>query len=579
MNVTADPTFDTSEVKRLLKQLKAYNSEGRLDDRAASLLEEARFVAQSYKFFGEPNDEQKLRALVEPPTALRDALANEQGALPWPKPSPLPPLTPPAPVMTPDLLPEPLRGWLIDAAARHSVHIEMIAVAAVVAAASLLGRVVGLHPKEYDLGWLETSNLWGAVVAPPSSRKTQAINEGMRFVRELQSELIEQHRDEQVGRGVKKEIAELEIGQLKRKAAGAKGSPGSIETELVEKMQALQSYDVPEPRLYVNDTSVEKLGDLLAKNPRGLLFYRDELAGLLADMDKHGNEGQRAFMLEAWNGKGSYTFDRIGRGTLHIPAVNLSVIGGIQPGKLKPLVNGAIQGNTGADGLLQRFQLVAYPDRAPNWHRVDREPDKEAEARAFNIYRSLMELQPDDVGAVTDRSDGIGTLHFAPDAQSAFNTWLDEHVPRSQSLLYEEAPAFQSYLAKLQTLVVRLALVFHMIDVVDGAMPGPVSLKALNMALAWARLAEQHARKIYATELNTDLRRALDITDLIKRGEIRDGVNVRDIYKGRSLGNAEAVNRSLTILAEHHWLRVEEQPNPGARPSSVVRLNPELALG
>ena len=391
MSATADPTFDTSEVKRLLAQTAMYNSEGRLGDQAASLLEEARFVAQNYEFRGEPDDEQKLRALVEPLTALRDTLVNEQEAnVPWPKPSPLPPLTPPVPNLTPDLLPEPLRDWLVDAAARHSVHIEMIAVAAVVAAASLLGRAVGLHPKEYDLGWLETSNLWGAVVAPPSSRKTQAINEGMRFVRELQSELIEQHRDEQVGRGVKKEIAEMEIGQLKRKAAGAKGSPGSIETELVEKMQALQSYDVPEPRLYVNDTSVEKLGDLLAKNPRGLLFYRDELAGLLADMDKHGNEGQRAFMLEAWNGKGSYTFDRIGRGTLHIQAVNLSVIGGIQPGKLKPLVSGAIQGNTGADGLLQRFQLVAYPDRAPNWHRVDREPDKEAEARAFNIYRALM---------------------------------------------------------------------------------------------------------------------------------------------------------------------------------------------
>jgi hypothetical protein len=38
---------------------------------------------------------------------------------------------------------------------------------------------------------------------------------------------------------------------------------------------------------------------------------------------------------EAWNGAGAYTYDRIGRGTLHIRAACLSVLGGIQPGPLE----------------------------------------------------------------------------------------------------------------------------------------------------------------------------------------------------------------------------------------------------
>jgi Protein of unknown function (DUF3987) len=52
-------------------------------------------------------------------------------------------------------------------------------------------------------------------------------------------------------------------------------------------------------------------------------------------MDRPGHENDRAFYCEAWNGTDAYTYDRIGRGTLHIRAACLSVLGGIQPGPLE----------------------------------------------------------------------------------------------------------------------------------------------------------------------------------------------------------------------------------------------------
>ncbi len=67
----------------------------------------------------------------------------------------------------------------------------------------------------------------------------------------------------------------------------------------------------------MHDTTVEKLGELLNQNPRGLLLMRDELSGLLRTLDKPGREGDREFFLEGWNGTGSYTYDRISRGTTH----------------------------------------------------------------------------------------------------------------------------------------------------------------------------------------------------------------------------------------------------------------------
>ena len=80
----------------------------------------------------------------------------------------------------------------------------------------------------------------------------------------------------------------------------AKRDPKGIAQEIVATAQA-----EPPPhraRYVVNDTSVEKLGEILAANPNGVLLFRDELIGFLRSMDRDGREGDRSFYLEAWNG-------------------------------------------------------------------------------------------------------------------------------------------------------------------------------------------------------------------------------------------------------------------------------------
>jgi hypothetical protein len=50
----------------------------------------------------------------------------------------------------------------------------------------------------------------------------------------------------------------------------------------------------------VNDSSVEKLGEILNENPNGLLLVRDELAGFLAKIESEEFQSDRAFYLEAY---------------------------------------------------------------------------------------------------------------------------------------------------------------------------------------------------------------------------------------------------------------------------------------
>jgi putative DNA primase/helicase len=138
--------------------------------------------------------------------------------------------------------------------------------------------------------------------------------------------------------------------------------------------------------------------ELLNHNPNRLLLFRDELSGFLHTMERPGHENDRAFYCEAWNGTGAYTYDRIGRGTLHIRAACVSVLGGIQPGPLERYLR-EVFGGHGDDGLLQRFQLAVWPDVVGRWRNVDRWPDGDARTRVIELFQRLNTLNPAALGA------------------------------------------------------------------------------------------------------------------------------------------------------------------------------------
>jgi hypothetical protein len=76
----------------------------------------------------------------------------------WAEMLELPPQAPEAPTFPAEMIPEPLREWIDDAAERICVHREFIAVPAIAVLGAVLGRRIGLHPKQRD-DWLEVPNL------------------------------------------------------------------------------------------------------------------------------------------------------------------------------------------------------------------------------------------------------------------------------------------------------------------------------------------------------------------------------------------------------------------------------------
>ncbi|MBI3467952.1 MAG: DUF3987 domain-containing protein, partial [Planctomycetes bacterium] len=256
------------------------------------------------------------------------SVSPSQGGVadPWPDAQPLPNEILPVMPFDAELLPEAFRPWIVDIAARVQCPIDFPAVSAMVGLAGVVGRKVGIRPKRHD-DWLVVPNLWGAVIGRPGIMKTPATQEPMKPLKRLEIEAAKRHTQELSEfalRAIVRDVRRKETENKIRKAIKA-GSEDEAEQLASGLLDGERSQPVRK-RYLVNDSTVEKLGVILNENPNGVTVYRDELIGLLRSLDKEGQEGARAFYLEAWNGTGRYTYDRIGRGTLDIEAAIVSVV-------------------------------------------------------------------------------------------------------------------------------------------------------------------------------------------------------------------------------------------------------------
>jgi putative DNA primase/helicase len=144
--------------------------------------------------------------------------------------------------------------------------------------------------------------------------------------------------------------------------------------------------------LITHDATFEKLHEILAHNPTGIIVIRDELSGWLATLDKLGREGERAFFLTAWNGDSGFTMDRVGRGSVYVEHCCISMLGAITPARLRNYLIDTLEDGPTNDGLLQRFQLLVYPDVPKDWRYVNRPPNEDAIAKVQQMYERLIAL-------------------------------------------------------------------------------------------------------------------------------------------------------------------------------------------
>ena len=198
-----------------------------------------------------------------------------------------------------------------------------------------------------------------------------------------------------------------------------------------------------------------------------------------------------------------------------------------RPGPLSEYIASAARGGAGDDGLIQRFQLLVWPDPPRTWRNVDRWPDTDARRTARAVFNRLDDIDPAAVGAEIDSNTAY--LRFDAQAQDVFDEWRQELEDKLRG--DDLPPAMQSHLAKYRSLIPSLALLFHLADSPAG---GPVTKNALIRACGWGEYLEGHAQRLYSPALDPAMAAARELDRRILKGDVPAEFAARDICSSDS---------------------------------------------
>jgi hypothetical protein len=317
------------------------------------------------------------------------------------------------------------------------------------------------------------------------------------------------------------------------------------------------------------DATTEELQYLLASQPRGLLYMRDELAGWLGNLDRYGGKGgDRAFYLESYNG-GEYVVDRVkNKGVpLRIARTSLAIVGGMQPDKLRAALEGP------DDGLAAR---LIYIDPAPapitslvsdDAHAIGRQE------RLLNAARRLrgLEMHSNPSGEPTPRILRLDPAAFA---------LIDEMRRDAMQRAREARGLAAGWHGKNPGRALRLGLNFQLLAWVtgNGAEPGTITADAMARAGGYLDYAAAMLDRVTAGLAISDVDKNAAVIARHLLATHASRFNERELYQQaqwawlRDNGSRAA---ALAALHRAGWIRPAQAAGKG-RPRGDWDVSPRL---
>lgn len=440
-----------------------------------------------------------------------------------------------------ELLPESIQRYLALCAYQMCTPVIYQATVFLAIVGGLIGRAVQLNMRPgHD--WKEVANAWAMIVGQPSARKSPTLRQMFDLLNPIEEEAKQEY------------------------AHALKGFNDAQNAEPKPKGK----HPPPHPkrrRLLTDDATTAKLRELLSENPRGLILRSDELKGQLEKLDRDGNEGDRSFLMQCWAGLGLYNEDRIARGShLQIP-LTLSYIGCIQPVCLAHYVQQSVGESKGADGLLQRFQMIAFPDLNPDYQICKEEmPDewKDAMVRLMTNIECKMR-------------DSTRILKFSEEAQVYFNQWETTLQQNARSGIHP--PHWESHLGKQSKLLASLCIILHVITEVL-----PESTEQNEIALSTIQTAEklvshylEHALRCYDSVESLTMSDARKILNAILKKKLKTRFKAAEIYQNGigGMDHYRATN-ALQLLQDLQCVALHKVFNRTGRSSEYWIVHPKL---
>lgn len=299
-----------------------------------------------------------------------------------------------------------------------------------------VGTLLGSGVKvEVSPGHVEPCILWSSAIEDSGLGKTRAYQMIDRWL-------------------VKKQEAEIERWAVENRTY----KMALTEWQREQKKQGADNTEPPEPptpprRYSVVTATMEALvGAMAAQKGKGVLWFRDELAGLFSSFDQYtkGKSEHLETFLQAYDGGSLNVLRRNLDDCIFAPVSHLCVAGGIQPA----MVSKIFSDPNDPQGLQARFQFLM----------------PQAVDRRYQRSRAPLTL-PGMLDDIFDSIDGRTNAVTVALTDSAFGLWAD-YYDAMQLRAKDSNPAAAAWLRKHASRTARMALALHAIDLATGRVKG-----------------------------------------------------------------------------------------------------------
>ena len=267
--------------------------------------------------------------------------------------------------------------------------------------------------------------------------------------------------------------------------------------------------------LYFSNFTIEALVDSIQHHPdNGYLIFNDELAQFYKSLDAYrgGKGGDRQQWLTIWDA-GGIKNNRKSSGSIFIPQVSISILGGVQPQTIRNMISGD---DSNLDGLWHRFSFVGL-------HETSIDPFTEV------------------TGDLTDELDKIYTALSEQAHQTywlsfdAKPLWAKWHYEMQSKRLSATQEMLKGVYPKFAGIAGRNALILHCTyAAIAGTVPDQlIPASTIETAIAWTKW------ELSQTLLQYQLLGLTDDPDLSR------ALKLIDQFKGKGWFNARDISRKV----------------------------------
>ena len=332
-----------------------------------------------------------------------------------------------------EIYPDNIKNYLLECNRTLNSSIDYMGCAFLWVLSVIIGNSIKVQVKT---GWIESVNMWLALVGKPGVGKTPNIENVIFPLHKANSLEIKNY--------IKKLTAFEKYKDLDKK-----------DKERVEEQK-----EPKKTQFIANDITLEALIELHSENQNSIGVFKDELSGWLKDMNKYRAGSDLEFWLSTWSNKGVSLNRRTSKNAF-IESPIIPVLGGIQPGILNDFFTAENKDN----GFIDRM-LTCYPDV-----KIEEFSDAEMKEEVHEWYNSYVLNFYDKIKKEYILKDPEGDIisHVAllsPEAKKEYIR-IDKEITAIQNSDVENE-YMKSMLPKQKSYIPRFALMLNILYAHEG---------------------------------------------------------------------------------------------------------------